>query len=105
MALDRFVMGSVVKLTVNFKTPKTATPANTLVDPATVTIAIRRPDKTTVNKTYGVDDITKVSTGVYQYLVTLDQEGTYYWKWSGSNGSESAGVQTGVFDSMRSPNF
>lgn len=105
MALERFNMGEVVKLTVTFKTPKTATPPNTLVDPATVTLTVRKPDKTTETVTYGVDDIEKVSTGVYVYRIPLDQEGTFYWKWTGSNGGESAGVLTGVFDSMRAPNF
>jgi hypothetical protein len=105
MAIEEFEKDSVVKLRGQFKTPKDATPPNTPVDPATVTLTIRRPDKTIEVRTFGVDAITKDSTGIYSSLLTLAQEGTYHWRWQGSNGGTSVGVLSGLFDSVRRTDF
>ena len=102
---DRFEMNSVVKLRGEFRTPKTASPPNALIDPSVVTLTIRKPDKTTVTWTYGVANIERISLGLFSAALVLDQEGTYYWRWTGSIGADSVGVTSGVLDSIREPNF
>lgn len=103
--IERFAKGSVVTLGITFKTPATATPANELTDPLTITLSIQKPDKTITLRTYGDLSITKTSTGIYTSNVTLDQEGTYHWRWYGANGATAAGAATGSFDSTWEPNI
>lgn len=102
--MNIYQMGSNVRVRGEFRTPKTAIPANTLIDPSIVTLSIRFPDKTTEVRTYGIDDVDKSSTGIYTSVISLDQEGTYHWRWKGDNGAE-VGVAAGSFDSRREPNF
>lgn len=102
---DRFEMTSVVRLRAEFKTPKTAIPPSVLIDPTTVTLRIQRPDKTIENRTFGASGIDKDAVGKYSAALELLQEGTYYWRWTGSNGPTSVGVEQGVLDSVREPNF
>ncbi len=100
-----FELGSIVKVVGTFKTPKTATPPNTNVDP-TVTLSIRNPDKTSEVREYGVDALVeKDETGIYSSRITLSQEGTYHWRWAGSVGLDESGVLSGHFDSYRDTNF
>lgn len=102
---NRFETGSVVKIRGDFKTPKSATPPNTLIDPTSVSITIRRPDKTTETRVYGVGDIDRIDVGRYLAPVALSLEGTYHWRWYAANGSDEIGVKSGQFDSYREPNF
>ena len=102
---DIFQKNSVIRLRAEFKTPKTAVPPNSYTDPATVILSVMSPDKTVTTYTYGVSGVDKDDVGKYSALVTLDQEGTYHWRWVGSNGSVSAGVAVGQFDSRMEPNF
>lgn len=102
---DKFQMNSVVRLRAVFRTPKTATPPSELIDPTSVTLRIQLPDKTVENRTYGVSGIDKDDVGLYSATLPLDQEGTYYWRWTGANGLTSVGVESGVLDSVREPNF
>jgi hypothetical protein len=104
MAVTHFEMGGNVTLRGEFRTPKTASPPSQLIDPAAVTLTFQKPDKTSVIRTYGIDDVTRVSAGIYTSIVVLDQEGTYHWRWRGANGAE-AGVASGQFDSTRESNF
>lgn len=106
MAIDHFEMGEDVTLKAEFRTPKDEIPPNTLTDPAIVTLTVKKPDNTVVSLSYGVDaSVVKVSTGVYKYVLVLDKEGTYHWRWRGVNGVASAGVFSGQLDSVREPNF
>lgn len=96
--------GEGANLRATFRTPATAVPPKELIDPTVVTLQIRKPDKTVVELTYGVDSIIRDSVGQYRYTLPLDQEGTYHWRWRGANGIE-AGVKVGYFDSRREPNL
>lgn len=105
MANSRFELGSTVKVRVDVKTPKTATPPNILIDPTTLTLTIRRPDKTTETRVYGVGDIERTDVGKYVAPISLTQEGTYHWRFVADNGPEQIGVRSGSFDSYRDQNF
>ena len=101
----RYQYGESVEVFADFRTSKRAVPPSALMDPAVVTLLIRNPDKTTETRTYGVSGITKIETGRYSSIIALTQEGTYRWKWTGSNGPTHTGVKTGSFDSVREPNL
>lgn len=107
MAIDRFEKGEVVKVKGEFRTPKTALlNPNTPIDPDSVTLEVRRPDKTTFTLTYGVGtEITRDDTGKYWSPVELTQEGTYHYRWTGDSGDDAVGVDSGMFDSVMEPNF
>lgn len=76
-----FDYGEVVRARNTYTDPDTGD----LTDPATVTVVVRKPDSTTTTFTFGVDAaLTKVSVGVYQILIPLDQTGTFKWKWTGT---------------------
>lgn len=105
MAVDRYEYGESVVVFADFKTGKKSVPANTFIDPATITLTVRNPDKTTEVRTYGVSGIDKIDVGRYSSIIALTQEGTYHWRWLGSNGPTQTGVKSGSFDSRREPNF
>ena len=103
--VDRFQMGETVRLSAQFKTPKTASPPSELFDPTLVSLRIKYPDKTVQTFVFGTDaEVETEGVGLYFSRLSLDQEGTYYWRWTGSS-ITSSGVQSGVFDSIREPNF
>lgn len=101
----RFERGEVVRLRVEFRTPKTAVPANVLIDPVTVTLVIREPSGTSTTYLYGDSSIDKDGVGLYSFPLSLDSDGTYHWRWEGANSPTVKGVISGVLDSVRNPNF
>lgn len=105
MARITFPFNSIVKIRGEFRTPKTAIPASELIDPAIVTLTILKPDKTSEVRTYGVSGIDRTDIGKYVALLTLDQEGTYHWRYKGDNGPAAIGIVTGTLDSVREPDF
>lgn len=105
MAKIEFETGSNARIKGTFRTPPDATPPSVLTDPAIVTLTIRHPDKTTSVYQFGVDpDLENPSTGQYELLLPLTEQGTYHWRWRGANGGD-AGVITGALDSVLEPNF
>lgn len=105
MAKIEFETGSNVRIRGTFRTPKDAVPPSALLDPSIVTLTIRRPDRTLDERVYGVGpEIEHPSTGIYESILSLLQQGTYHWRWRGENGVE-AGVITGELDSVSEPNF
>ena len=101
----RFERGEIVRLRAEFRTPKTAVPANVLIDPVTVSLTVRNPGGTSTTYLYGDVGIVKDSTGVYSFPLTLDSDGTYHWRWEGTNSPTVKGVISGALDSVRNPNF
>jgi len=76
MTSTTFTIGQVVQLKATFKNLATA-----LVDPTTVALAFIDPSGNTTTVTYAMAEITKASTGVYTYNLTLDEAGTFYYRW------------------------
>ena len=56
-----------------------------LVNPGTVTASVKKPDGTTASLS-----TTNPSTGVFRALVTLDQEGKWYYRFVGTSPVEQA---------------
>lgn len=105
MAFDRFELGSSVEVHADFKTNKKTVPPSQYIDPATITLVIRRPDKSIETRTYGVSGISKLDIGKYMAIIVLAQEGSYHWRFTGSSGSNQTGVKSGQFESIRETNF
>lgn len=74
MADEPYDIGDTVQLTGTF------TDANgALADPTTVVCRLLKPDGTTATLT-----ATKQSTGVYTATATIDQDGTHWFRFTGS---------------------
>ena len=101
----RLERGKTVRLRGEFRTPKTAIPANQLIDPVTVNLVIRAPDASVTTHVYGASAIVKDETGKYSFPLSLDLDGTYHWRWEGINSATVKGVISGELDSVRNPNF
>lgn len=56
-----------------------------LADPTAVTVKVKVPAGTITTYTYGVDsNLTRISVGVYHFLLTLSTTGQYYIRAEGS---------------------
>lgn len=56
-----------------------------LADPTAVIVKVKFPDATSTTYTYGVfAGLTRLSTGVYRFLLTLSQTGKHYIRSEGS---------------------
>jgi hypothetical protein len=96
MPKDVFNTGEIVRARVTYRDPDTSA----LLDPGTVSVAVRSPDATIASYVYGTDpEVTRVSLGVYQVSVSLAQTGTYKWKWTGT-GTEKAAVDYDECESL-----
>lgn len=96
-----FSKGATVRIRVTFEDPDTGVP----VDPNSVSIKVRAPGGTVTTKTFGTDaEVVKEATGKYLYRLTLSEEGTYRWKWTGVATDETA-VIPGTLESMSEVDF
>lgn len=88
---ETFETGTVIKCRVAFTDPDNG---DALIDPTTVTIAVKGPgDATATTYTYGVDsEVEKESAGNYLFRLSLAAEGTHHWKWTGTTGSDGIAV-------------
>jgi hypothetical protein len=86
-----FTRDSVARFSVSFTDTLGAA-----VDPATVVFKYMTPDGTVTTKTYGTDAFpVKDSAGHYHADFTLNQAGTWRWKWlSTSPGASAEGSLT-----------
>lgn len=76
---DRHVVGDTVRITNTFSV------AGTPTDPTTVTLVVTDPSGNTEGTyTYGGATITKSSTGVYYKDLTVDEVGTWLYRWTGT---------------------
>ena len=91
MARKVFANGTIVKARITFTNPDT----KAKVDPTSVTVAVRKPSGTSTTYTYGVSpELVKESTGVFYVPISLSEDGTFVWKWTGS----AVGMSVVVYD-------
>ena len=75
---NSYLKGQMIKCSVVFKDNATGA----YVDPTTVTFRELDPSRNAANHVYGVDvNVIKSSTGNYYYNLTLDEAGTWYYRW------------------------
>ncbi|GMU80033.1 MAG: hypothetical protein AMXMBFR46_28210 [Acidimicrobiia bacterium] len=79
-------IGDVVKLTGTFRDA-----AGDLADPTAVTVTVLEPDGTTSTPT-----ASSASTGVWTATVSIDQSGTWRYRWAGTGVVVTA--EEGAFD-------
>ena len=86
-ALNNFLTGATARITARIVALATGQAA----DPSGLVLKIRKPDKTLVTLTFGVDIVlVKDSVGNYHADVLLDQAGVWHWRF------ESSGANSGV---------
>lgn len=86
MARVIYGTGEIVRARVTYTDPDTGL----VTDPIAVSVVVRQPNGTKTTYVYGVDpELTKVSIGLYQILITLSEDGTYKWKWTGTAASKA----------------
>lgn len=62
-----------------------------LADPTEVTLEVRDPAGTKTTYTLGASEVTRESQGVYTRTQLLDQSGTWYYRFKGTGGVNTAG--------------
>lgn len=77
--MDSYDIGDAVRLTGTFRNA-----AGTLTDPTTVTLKHEDPSGNETSLTYAGGTVTKSSTGIYYADVTVDESGTWKYKWIGT---------------------
>jgi hypothetical protein len=76
-----FDINSVVRLQGAFKNASDAA-----ADPTTITLKYEDPSANETTLTFAATELTKASTGVYYFDLTVDESGTWYYRF------ESTGV-------------
>ena len=64
---------------------------NVLTDPSSVTLKVQDPSENEDSYTYGAAQITKDATGQYHKDITLDEVGTWYFRFEGTGAAVAAG--------------
>jgi hypothetical protein len=94
-----FKVGEVVEVFLNLKDPDTQLPLN----PASLTLLIQRPDDTNYTLVLGVDgELENPTTGRFTYPLSLEQTGTYHWRWTATNSPTKKRVFEGSLDARTS---
>lgn len=76
--MNAFDVGDTVRLTATFRDPD-----GNLMDPASVTLQIRKPSGEVVSV-----PVVRDSTGVYHGDVTVDESGLWTYRWYAPGGAE-----------------
>lgn len=86
---DRLVVGDTPRLSNTFEVAGTAT------DPTTVSLAVTDPSGNVDTYTWAGGTVTKSATGVFYKDVTVDEDGVWEFKWTGTG--TAADIATGTF--------
>lgn len=90
-------VGGIVNVRIRFTDPDNN---DTPYDPASVTLRVRNPDRAVTTYTFGIDpELTQESAGRYLFRLSLANEGTYRWTWSGTS-PQKAVVVSGSCDAV-----
>lgn len=95
------LIGNIIKVRSTFKNED-----NVKQDPATVQVAVKKPDATITTYVYGTDpEVVRESTGIYHILIdTTDEPGTWQFVWNSSGTLQAAGqTQFTVVDTIFDP--
>ncbi len=83
---NSYIVGQLVRCTATFKN---SSDVNT--DPTAVLVKYKTPT-TIVTKTYGIDaEVVKSATGIYYIDLTLNEEGTWTYRFEGTGAVVAAG--------------
>lgn len=70
----------------------TFTRLGALADPTAVTVTVKDPAGTKTVYTYAGSQIVKDSTGVYHYDLTVNQAGTWTYRWRSTGVAQAVGL-------------
>lgn len=90
-------LGSIVNVRMAFTDPEND---NAPYDPASVSFRMRTPGQVVTSYDFGVaPEVEQEAPGQYLYRLTLAEEGTYRWTWTGAS-PQKAVVKSGSCDSV-----
>jgi len=81
-----FDINSVIRLQGTFKNA-----SDVLADPTTITLKYEDPSTNETTLTYAAAQLTKGSTGVYYYDLTVDEAGTWYYRFESTGIPKTSG--------------
>lgn len=90
MAFNAHKKGALVEIRGVFKDL-----AGTLVDPATVSLRVTKPDGTQATETYSPGNIVRLSLGTFKFDQNANQAGEWHYVWFSTGTGQAA--QHGVF--------
>jgi len=64
------------------------------IDPDVVKLSHRDPSGNVSHNTYGVEAITKETTGVYYFDIDADEAGVWYYRWWSTGAGQAAAEQS-----------
>jgi hypothetical protein len=82
--INSYVKGRRVRLTGTFSV------LGTNQDPTTVTLKVKDPSGVSTYYTYALGQITKSATGVYYKDISLNEDGTLFYRFEGTGTVETA---------------
>ena len=85
MIINHYIEGQTVTLSAVF------TRTNVATDPTTITLKLKKPDKSSVVYTFELGEITRDGEGAYSRGVKLDQPGLWFYRWTGTGTVEAVG--------------
>lgn len=90
MAANTYDINDRVRLSVTFTVSSTPT------DPTTVTLKVEDPSGNEATYTYALAQVTRDDTGDYHYDLTLDEAGSWAYRWEGT-GTVTAAYEATMF--------
>ena len=85
MATNVYDIGDKVRLSVTFTVDGVA------ADPTDVACKYQDPSGNEVEKTFLAGDVTRSGTGIYYYDVTIDESGTWFYRFEATGNVVGAG--------------
>jgi len=82
---NKYDYGQAIKVSATFKND-----AGAPTDPGTITLKVKGPDAVIQTYTYGAAQVTRESAGVYSKVITLNQEGRWYYRYEGTGTVQAA---------------
>jgi len=84
-----FTINSVVRLEVTFRNA-----ANALTDPSTIELQYQDPTGNETTKTFASAELTKSSTGIYYFDLTVDEAGIWFYRYESSGVPKASAEST-----------
>ncbi len=85
MIINHYIEGQTVTLSAVF------THNNVAIDPTTITLKLKKPDKSSLVYTFELGEITRDGVGAFSRGIKLDQPGLWFYRWTGTGMVEAVG--------------
>lgn len=93
-------VGDTQRLFITFYDKPADDPTRAAGDPADVTLRVKKPDDTIAEYT-GAELTHTPGSGLYEYVIVVDQAGWWRWRWEGTGGVLTSEAEQGTFYAIR----